>query len=52
MTQKPKTVLVNNQQIPETEQTDSEGWSWKPLEKGGILTVRHWKGNKVIVLGK
>jgi hypothetical protein len=52
MTQKPEKVLVNNQQIPETEQGDSEGWSWRPLEIGGILTVRHWNENKVIVLGK
>jgi hypothetical protein len=52
MTQKPETVLVNNQQIPETEQTENEGWSWKPLGTGGILTVRHWSGNRVIVLGK
>ncbi len=52
MTQKPESVLINNQQIPETEQTDTEGWSWTPLEKGGILTVRHRNGNRVIVMGK
>jgi hypothetical protein len=52
MTQKPGEVLVNQQPIPETEQTDQEGWSWKPLEKGGILTVRHWNGNRVVVMGK
>ena len=50
--QKPEAVLVNNNQIPETEQTDKEGWNWKPMEKGGILTVRHLNGNRVIVLGK
>lgn len=52
LTQKPESVLINNLQIPETEQSDREGWSWKPLEIGGILTIRHWNGNKVIVLGK
>jgi hypothetical protein len=52
MTQKPESVLVNNQQIPETEHTENEGWSWKPLEKGGILTVRHLNGNRVVVMGK
>jgi len=51
LTQKPGAVLVNNQQVPETEQTNREGWSWKTLEKGGILTVRHWNGNKVFVMG-
>jgi hypothetical protein len=52
MTQKPESVLVNNRQIQETGQTDSEGWNWKPLEKGGILTVRHWNGNRITVLGR
>ncbi|HSO86199.1 MAG TPA: hypothetical protein VLQ91_06585, partial [Draconibacterium sp.] len=52
MTQKPESVLVYNRQIPETEQTDREGWSWKPQEKGGILTVRHWNGNRILVMGK
>jgi hypothetical protein len=52
MTQKPESVLVNNKQIPEIEQLENEGWNWKPLEKGGVLTVRHWNGNRVIVLGK
>jgi hypothetical protein len=52
MTQKPESVLVNNQQIPETEQIEKEGWSWKPLGNGGILTVRHWNGNRIIVLGR
>jgi hypothetical protein len=52
MTQKPEKVLVNNQPIPETEQTEKEGWNWKALDKGGILTVRHWNGNKVLVMGK
>jgi hypothetical protein len=49
-----KAELQNNRKlnIPETEQTDKEGWSWKPQEKGGVLMVRHWNGNKVIVLGK
>jgi hypothetical protein len=51
MKQKPESVLVNNQKIRETEQTDSEGWNWKPLKMGGILTVTHWNGNKVVVLG-
>jgi len=52
MTQKPSEFLVTLQPIPETEQTNSEGWSWKPLEKGGILTVRHWDGNRLSMMEK
>ncbi len=50
LTLKPSEVLVNQQPIPETEQPNSEGWSWKPLEKGGILTIRHFNGNKISVM--
>lgn len=52
MTQKPSEVLVNQKPIPETEQIEKEGWNWKPLDKGGILSVRHWNGNRVTVLGR
>jgi len=49
MTLKPGGVLVNKNKIQETEMNDAEGWSWKPLEKGGILTIRHKTGNQVKV---
>jgi hypothetical protein len=49
---KPSAVTVNNKPIHETESSVSEGWGWKSLEKGGILTVRHLNGNEVVVLGK
>ncbi|HEY3373434.1 MAG TPA: hypothetical protein VGK10_21500 [Prolixibacteraceae bacterium] len=37
--------------IQETDQVNTEGWIWKPLKTGGILTIRHQKGNKVMVMG-
>lgn len=46
---KPSAVLVNKKEIPETSQYD-EGWNWKPLSDGGIVTVKHTSGNQVIVL--
>jgi len=49
MTLKPGGVLVNKNKIQETEMNDAEGWSWKPLEKGGILTIQHKTGNQVKV---
>lgn len=50
MTAKPGAVLVNNNKIPENKLNNTEGWNWKALEKGGILTIRHQTGNQVKVL--
>lgn len=50
LSQKPAQVLVNKKPIAETNHSTLEGWNWKPLEKGGILTVNHQIGNEVIVL--
>lgn len=50
MTQKPASVLLNGKPLAETEETEVEGWSWKPMQTGGLLTVRHKNGNTVTVL--
>lgn len=50
--QKPSQILVNQKPIPETEKPETEGWSWKPMEPGGLLTVRHQNGNTVTILKK
>ena len=52
MSIKPEAVTVNNISIHETDTTTNEGWNWKPLEKGGVLTIRHIHGNEVAVFGK
>jgi hypothetical protein len=49
---KPEFVYVNNTSLPQTDSPDQEGWSWQPLEKGGLLTVRHISGNEIAVFGK
>lgn len=51
MTKKPNSVLVNQTEIRETDQPNQEGWSWSPLENGGILTIRHHNGNRIAVMG-
>ncbi|MDP3644297.1 MAG: hypothetical protein Q8S54_14045 [Bacteroidota bacterium] len=51
MTEKPKAVMVNLKKISENNLPDQEGWNWKPLEKGGILTIRHRSGNRIAVIG-
>lgn len=52
MISKPEAVTVNNVQIPEKESSMDEGWTWKALEKGGVLTIRHLNGNEIAVFGK
>lgn len=51
ITTKPESVFVNNTSIPETDSSTKEGWSWKTLDKGGLLTVRHTSGNEIAVFG-
>jgi hypothetical protein len=46
ITTKPADVLINSIPVPETS-GGSEGWSWKPLDEGGILTIRHRSGNDI-----
>jgi hypothetical protein len=50
--EKPGAVLVNQKSIPQSNHFAGEGWVWKPLEVGGVLTIRHKSGNKIIVLKK
>jgi hypothetical protein len=42
MQSKPATVKVNNGIL--------NGWSWQPLEKGGVLTVQKSTGNQVEII--
>jgi hypothetical protein len=52
LTAKPAEVTVNKKPVPESESMTEEGWSWKPLQTGGVLTVRHLNGNEISVFGK
>lgn len=52
LTVKPGEVTVNKKTIRESDSLIDDSWSWMPLEKGGILTVRHFSGNEVAVFGK
>jgi len=48
MKAKPSTVLLNDAAMKETNA--DEGYSWKNLDKGGILTIRRKNGDHVIVV--
>ncbi len=50
LSQKPAQVLVNQKPIPETDKPVTESWTWKPMEKGGLLTVIHSSGNIIAIL--
>ncbi len=39
--EKPGKVLADGISLSEVSQGDGEGWFWKPLSKGGLLTVIH-----------
>lgn len=52
LVRKPEAVTVNNTQIPETDSSTDEGWSWKPMQQGGVLTIRHLNGNQIAIFSK
>jgi hypothetical protein len=45
---KPSSILLEN--IPLTENKDSEGYQWQPMKVGGLLSIRRKNGKKVIIL--
>ncbi len=49
LTKKPALVRVESSELAETTSADSDGWSWSPLNKGGVLKVRKAQGNRVVI---
>jgi len=45
---KPSAVLVDNKPVPENN--TGEGYEWKPMQSGGLLTIRREHGKKVLLL--
>jgi hypothetical protein len=50
LTAKPSGVLLKDTPLKEDEKVEDEGYSWHALDKGGVLTVRRFKGNTIIIL--
>jgi len=46
---KPLAVLINERAAGELQELSEEGYLWKSLPKGGLLTVRRQHGNKVVI---
>jgi len=49
LTAKPARVLLNYTPAPELPEPSGQGWSWRPLDNGGVLTVIRGDANNVIV---
>ena len=47
---KPGSVLLNQKPLQNNAGEEEEGWSWKSLAQGGVLTIRHINGNRIIIL--
>ena len=49
ITAKPKSVAVNGKTISELKSLDGDGWVWEPLDKGGVLRIRHSAGSQLVI---
>lgn len=47
---KPGKVLSGGKPLNEVNSLDGEGWIWKPLKKGGLLTIRHETANEIKIM--
>jgi hypothetical protein len=48
-TAKPKAVTVDGKTISQQKSLAHDGWTWQPLDKGGVLRIRRTGGSKIIV---
>ena len=44
---KPESITINGNNLKEIRTLDVEGWTWKPLERGGVLRINKEAGNEV-----
>lgn len=47
---KPRQVLLGRKAAPETDNLTNEGYKWKPLRNGGILTINRINANEVMII--
>jgi hypothetical protein len=52
LTSKPTAVGLADKNLPQLNEDAGQGWLWKPMDKGGILTIRHTSANTCEVLLK
>jgi hypothetical protein len=49
LTMKPAAVKMGNIRLPETEDTELQGWCWLPLESGGVLKINKKEKSEVAI---
>ncbi len=47
---KPRSITINGKAISETRDLDKAGWTWKPLDKGGVLKLMHSGGENIEII--
>lgn len=49
LTKKPARVSADGSDLAETTPVDSDGWTWSPLNKGGVLKISKTQGKRVVI---
>ena len=44
---RPERILLNGKSLKESGLQEEAGWNWTALEKGGVLRLRHYDGNRI-----
>jgi len=49
ITAKPKSVTAAGKKIDERTDLNAEGWTFQPLDKGGVLRIRHTSASDIVI---
>ncbi|HTE33591.1 MAG TPA: hypothetical protein VK666_24585 [Chryseolinea sp.] len=47
---KPNSVRADAKELTETNEKNGEGWRWRPLKNGGVLTITHNAAKAIVIL--
>lgn len=47
LTMKPQRIIVDGEILNKTDVLENNSWTWKELENGGMLRIRHLNGNSI-----
>ncbi len=47
---KPSRIMADGDPLEEVNLGDNEGWNWKPMNKGGLLTVKHHRAREIEII--
>ncbi len=50
LVRKPKSVSINGKVLSETNGRNKPGWTWKPLDEGGVMKLLHSGGENIEIL--